>query len=402
MRRGGILLILLACLGACDTSSRADSAPSPGALVESKAPRWSAAEAWRLDSVPQVRIGEADGAPEHALSNVVGAARLSDGRIVVANRETNDLRYYDAQGKHVRTAGRKGDGPGEFRFMDAIGTAGDTVLVWDAFARRVSRFDGRGDFAGSTPLAALDLPFPVLAGFLADGSMLIRPRGDPEKDESREGEYVDSVTYLRFSARTGARIGALGPYLGGELFLATANRNWMSGAVIFGKRGMVAPARQGFYRAESDRFQATFHAPDGTPVRTVGRPHEPVRATAADVAAGREALQRGDEEILRMAPDMAAAQRRLAETITHRSTLPAISQLRVDRADNLWIQAYVPPDASVAEWSVFDPQGRWLGVVEVPATLEVLEIGEDWLLAKAVDPHDGVERVVVHRLRKPG
>lgn len=170
--------------------------------------------------------------------------------------------------------------------------------------------------------------------------------------------------------------------------------------MIFGRRGLMTTAATGFYRAETDRFQATFYLPDGKPVRTIRRPHETVRATAADVAATRRLLGE-DDGLVRMDPDLGAVQRRLVEKIPHRSTLPAISQLRVDRQDNLWVRAYVPPDAEMAEWSVFDPEGHWLGVVEIPAALEVLEIGDDYLLAKSVDPTDDVERVVLHRLRKP-
>lgn len=395
-------LLLLACTGACDTAPHPDSVPRTGAVVESEVPRWDAASAWQLDTVPEVTIGEPDGAAEYALSNVIGGARLSDGRTVIANRGTHDLRYYDAHGKHLSTAGREGDGPGEFRFIDAIGRAGDTILVWDAFARRVSRFGGSGAFAGSTALTRLELPFPVLLGFLGDGSMLLRRRGsDLDQDVNREGEYVDSVTYLRFSARTGAQIGVLGPYLSGEMFRAVASRHYRTDHVIFGKRGLVAAAGSGFYQAETDRFAATLHAPDGTPVRTVRRPHASPRATAADVAAQRERLEGGDDEITRMSPQMAAAQRRLMETLPHRSTLPAISGIHVDRQDDLWLRAYVPPDASTAEWSVFDPRGQWLGIVAVPADFRVLEIGEDWMLAMRTDSLDGVERVVLHRLHKP-
>lgn len=398
-----VLIVLLACTGACDATPPPDSVSRIGSVVESRAPRWSSANAWRLDTVPEVAIGEPDGASEYALANVVGGVRLSDGRIVVANRGTHDLRYYDAHGKHLRTAGREGNGPGEFRFIDAVGRAADTLLVWDAFARRVSRFDGSGAFAGSTSMTRLDLPFPVLLGFLGDGSMLLRRRGsDSGQDVDREGEYVDSVAYLRLSATTGAQVGVLGPYLGGELFRAVAGQHYRTDHVIFGKRGLVATVDSGFYRAETDRFAATLHAADGTPVRTVRRPHAPSRATAADLAAQRDELEQGDDEITRMSPQMASAQRRLVETLPHRPMLPAITGIHVDRQDNLWLRAYVPPGASAAEWSVFDPQGHWLGIVEVPAELHVLEIGDDWMLARRTDPLDGVEQVVLHRLHKPG
>lgn len=394
-------LLLLAFTGACEAADT-DGATPAEVVVESRTPQWGATDGWRLDTSPEVIIGDANGAPEYALANVVGAVRLSNGRIVIANRGTQDLRYYDAKGRYHRTVGREGNGPGEFRWIDAIGNAGDTVLVWDAFARRVSRFDGTAAFAGSTSVMEFDVPFPRLIGVLDDGTMLLRPRGDPEENANRVGRHVDSVTYQRYSARTGAHVKALGPFLDGEFYVAAANRQYMSARIIFGNQGLLAPAKAGFYTAETDRFAATFHRPDGAAVRTVRRPHTLTPATPADIAAWREKLEAGDEEVTRDFPQMKAAQRRLMAELPHRSTLPALTDIRVDRQDNLWLRAYVPPDAPAAGWSVFDPQGHWLGIVAVPADLQVLEIGDDWMLAKRVDPLDGVERVVLHRLRKPG
>ncbi|HEX6040776.1 hypothetical protein [Longimicrobium sp.] len=395
-------LLVLACVGACDATPDADATEPAGRLVESRAPRWTQADAWRLDPQPALTIGEADGeAAEYALDGVVGAARLSDGRIVIATRKTFDLRYYDARGHHLRSTGSKGDGPGEFRVILGIGRDRDTILVWDPFASRVSRFDPSGAFAGSTSISGAEMRFLNFAGFLNDGSVLLRPLQEAKTDEFREGEYVDSAKYLRFSTRTGAQLSAPGPYFGSESFKAVVNRFYMSNVVIFGRQSFVATADSAFYRAESDRFQATFHRPDGSPVRTARRPYTPTRASSADVAAQLETLAADDEELMQMSPQTAAAQRRLAENIPHRSTLPAITQLRVDREDNLWIRAYVPPGAEAAEWSVFDPEGHWLGIVRVPANLEVLEIGDDYVLARTVDPLDDVERVVLHRLHKP-
>ena len=394
--------LLFVCAAACDTASDTRADPSQLIIVQNDGPRWSGtADAWTVDALPAVTIGEADAATAaYALDGVSGAARLSDGRIVVAGFNSLDLRYFDARGRHVRTVGGKGDGPGEFRLVRGIGRLGDTIVVWDAFANRVSRFDGTGAFAGSVSLKERDMRIPSLTGFLDDGSMLLRARSNGERSDY-EGEYADSVTFLRVSMRTGERLDAMGPDFWGDAFQARIGHNWVSEPVIFGRRGLAAGARTGFYRAVSDRFEATFHGPDGTPVRTLRRPHTPVRATAADVAPQREAIESGNAELLRMDSGLGAVQRRLVEHIPHRSTLPAITQLRVDRRDNLWTRSYVPPDAQSAAWSVFDPQGHWLGVVQLPANLEVLEIGDDYLLATTVAPLDDVERVVLHRLRKP-
>ena len=47
----------------------------------------------------------------------------------------------------------------------------------------------------------------------------------------------------------------------------------------------------------------------------------------------------------------------------------------------------------------FDPDGRWLGTVEMPAGPRVREIGDDYVLGTATDELD-VEHVRLHRLVK--
>lgn len=58
-------------------------------------------------------------------------------------------------------------------------------------------------------------------------------------------------------------------------------------------------------------------------------------------------------------------------------------------------------EADEAGWGIFDPDGRRLGVVELPAGLEVYEIGPDYVLGKMLDELD-VERVVLLPLDRSG
>ena len=68
----------------------------------------------RVDSLPSLSIGVAEGAPEYELHRVFGATQLSDGRIVLVNQGTQEIRFYDARGQFLSRAGRAGRGPGEF------------------------------------------------------------------------------------------------------------------------------------------------------------------------------------------------------------------------------------------------------------------------------------------------
>src|SRR5688500_14863048 len=55
-------------------------------IVENAAPAWTEAQAWRVEAAPALDIGTAEGEGAYQFHLVAGVVRLSDGRIVVADR----------------------------------------------------------------------------------------------------------------------------------------------------------------------------------------------------------------------------------------------------------------------------------------------------------------------------
>jgi hypothetical protein len=51
-------------------------------------------------------------------------------------------------------------------------------------------------------------------------------------------------------------------------------------------------------------------------------------------------------------------------------------------------------------WTVFDPEGRYLGDLTVPAGFNVFEIGPDVIIGRWTDDLD-VEYVRLYRIEKP-
>ena len=102
----------------------------------------------RITAEPALQIGVVEGDHNYELFRVTGAVWLSDGRVVVVNGGTAELRYYDREGRFLRRVGGRGKGPGEFTALTRVyRAAGDTVLGYDAwYLDRLSVFDERGDF----------------------------------------------------------------------------------------------------------------------------------------------------------------------------------------------------------------------------------------------------------------
>jgi hypothetical protein len=384
---------------ACGAAGADIGNPEDGAGVQNHVPAWTQGAGWVVDTTPEVSIGQLDGPDEYNLHGVVAAVRLLDGRIALANRGTRNVRLYSAAGEHLRTFGREGDGPGEFRWINWMGAgAADSLYVWDGYHARLSVFTAAGDPGRSVRVEGIGFPSSV-EGMMGDGSLILK-FGSTDPGFPPPGEYRDSVAYLRVSAETGAVLGKLGPYLKWEGHRTVAGNRSFGVEIIFGVGGRIAAHPRGFYAGETDRFRLALHAPDGEPLRIVERAHRPIPATSRDVAARREELVRDGAVTARVFPDMAAVQEQALRELPHRKTLPAFDRLLVDAPGNLWVEEFRVDTGGAPTWSVFDPDGEWLGRVHTPAGLRILTIGPEWILGVLKDDL-GIERVVLHRLRKP-
>ena len=120
-----ILLLLAGCEGTRTSEATVDEAP-------------------RLTLHEELRIGSAHD-PDSGFTRIGPIAVDADGTAYVAETGESEIRVYDERGRRVRTIGRKGEGPGEFRSISGLGLLGDTLWVGDASNRRVTLFDREGN-----------------------------------------------------------------------------------------------------------------------------------------------------------------------------------------------------------------------------------------------------------------
>jgi hypothetical protein len=77
----------------------------------------------------------------------------------------------------------------------------------------------------------------------------------------------------------------------------------------------------------------------------------------------------------------------------------AYGRLLVDSEGNLWVADYSEERDDEGTWSVFDPEGRFLGTVETPTGGRVHQIGDDFVLGIWRDELN-VEYVRLYELMK--
>lgn len=396
MRRrsaGSTFLALLAvCAAACDAGgggtgiSVRDSAGI--AIIENGAS--APAASWRLGEAT-VDIGALGSGEAYELYEPRHALRLADGRLVIANSGTGDLRFYAPDGTHIRTVGRKGGGPGEYQNMwGLVRLPGDSLGVWDWTAKRLTVYDDRGTFARLVTTTHDGGLGPRLAGVLDDRTFLVINGFDLAAIQSAgNGIYLDSIDLALLSLDDGAVLDTVGPFPAAERFAQLSTNGFSIGNTTFGREEHLAVGPGILFLGNDRTGEIRGHAPDGRPVRIIRSGHVPRPVTDEHVAMLRDQRLADVEEA-----QLPERRRRFDETPVA-AALPAFGQLFADQLGRLWIEDFDLDPETPDLWRVLDPEGRLLARITLPPRLSPLDAGDDYLLAYTRDALD-VEHVRLH------
>ena len=389
-----------ACAGDADTP-RVSTRDSAGIrIVASRAPAWTDALAWRVDSSPRVSIGVVDGAPEYLLHRIGGALRLPDGRIVVGDGGSGQLRFYDSTGTFLQAAGRKGHGPGEFgeSVMRVWRGARGEIFVSDNDNARINVVSDAGWFVRVVQLHGLQgSPFTSALGAFEDGSILgmVNPsRSDSIVGRDARLQYPE-LLYLQFD-ENGRVVSHLRKARGGPQLVYGHEGTTRRQLLPFAPAALLTTLGEATAFSTGSSHEVAIRLPDELRDEAVFRWAGAPRRRVADVwdrytqssVEGLEPSTRTSREHFH------SLDLPLPEYV------PAIERLMADDAGNLWARRYRLPWESAQAWDVLAPGGEWLGTVVTPSGLGVMQIGSDFVLGTHED-RDGIERVRLHRLHKP-
>lgn len=364
-------------------------------ITESAGPLWEEQTAWSIGADPLLDIGVVDGPIQYQLSNVSGATRLPDGRIVVADGGFSQVRMYDRQGRHLWSAGRTGEGPGEFRSINGLAISHDSVIVLDPVLGRLSVLDLEGSLSRTVPLDPTSSPgYPLrlysLAGIMGDTALVLIPYGYPANFTPTTGVFWDTMPNFVYD-REGMRKGTIGEFSGMDLEASPKS----AGAMFFARISAAATHDGRLYITDGGRFEVRVYNTSGLE-RVMRTPTLPDRVTDADV----RALQDARASLFQDEAERAFVRRNVAER-PKPERKPAISNVVVDDLGYVWAGDYRPywDHRSSRQWLVFDPEGRLLGPMQLPGTLTPLQIGRDFVLGAWRDELD-VEHLRLYALQR--
>jgi hypothetical protein len=152
---------------------------------------------------------------------------------------------------------------------------------------------------------------------------------------------------------------------------------------LLGKKTALALARDRAYIGTADEFEIQVWSLDGTL-------QQRWRRAALDLLLSPEqtnallAEEATDSQFGRSLRDF----RRTIEEPPLPEMLPAYRRFLLDATGHLWVEHYRPLNRGPRLWSIFAPDGSWLGELEVPASFDITEVGEDYVLGVYSDELD--------------
>jgi sugar lactone lactonase YvrE len=387
-----LFLVLAGCTDAGSAADRwsgtIDTLASGRVVVNNPSSEvWDENTRWRVEV--GVQIGRMDGRGPDVFGRIGALEVDRAGRLYVYEGQAQELRVFDDDGSHVRTVGREGGGPGEFKRVIGMAWAPDGNLwLVDPSNARISVFDTAGTYLTNHRTLGGFVVSPWPGGFddqgrfynygldrtVTEGFPLVLVRFDDQM------EPKDTIQIPRYTG-------------GGDFFELRSGDSRMRASVPFSpgvtwqlsSTGHVWFAMTGDYRL----YQRTMA---GDTVRTISREFDPLPVTEAD----HEDIEEQLEWFTRQGGKI--------DRNKFPKFKPAIRSFYLDDAGNQWVMPVTETKDRGRLFDIFDTDGRYLGRVRVPFVVQTFPkpiIRYNTLFAVTVDDLD-VPYVVRARIHKPG
>lgn len=371
-----------------------DTLPGGIPRVMNSAPtQWAGTDGWRLELVQEL-TGE-EGTPSE-LVNPQSLALDAWSRVYVVDQKPMGIKVYGADGRFIRTIGREGEGPGEFR-SGFIAVHNGYVVIHDPNVARTTVWDTTGTYLRSWNSSCcfwsdiqVDRQGRIYVPTMIPGPANAPERGTPYVRWTLQGVEVDTIWVPR--NETQARYWTVTTSQGGRTvaqmmmgvpltprIISTLNPD---GGVIFGW---------------SADYQVAVSAAGEDTSMVFGRVWTPLPVTAerkrleVETMVSRLARNYGEDNL-----------RQTFKTEDIPSSIPAFVGIHVDGDGYRWIRLDPGTDSTRSTFDIFSAEGNFLGTLETSPALPQygrMAFGRGELVV-ARENDDGLPVVVRYAVRK--
>jgi hypothetical protein len=348
---------------------------------------------WHVSAEPLLQIGVAEGNTPFEFDDIAAVVRLPDGRIVVADGGSRQIRFFDARGAFLSASGRRGEGPGEYNDVSQlVATNRDTLHIFDDELMRISVLDAEGRLVRTVRVSPPEGFYsPALVGVFDDGSYVIQARPVFFMIDEYAGVPADTTIYFHYRADGMMRDTLLRSPARQFYFLSTPTMGRIM-VMPFGTAPVHAFGANRLVLGHTSRYQMDLHD-DARLNRIVRAAREPVPVTPADVQRFR------DDRLSRPSSEPRQERTALLDRLPHGPLKPLFRDLHIGEEGNLWVEEFRHPADTQPVWMIYDTVGHAIGRLATPPGLDIKWIGSNQIIG--IWSNDfGVQHVRVHTLTK--
>jgi hypothetical protein len=385
----GFGLALSSCVGdgAADGALWGGSVDTlPNGTIEVHNPSygiWDSTTAWHV--VEELRIGTLEGSGPDLFGNISTFEVDESGNIYVFESQAQELRVFNASGQYIRTIGREGGGPGEFRQGIGLAWAPDGLLwVVDPGNSRISAFDTTGAYVTMKRILGGYVMMPWPGRFDRAGSFY---HYGMDIEAERGGRFVmvrfdtllnplDTIRvprppddrYFELHSETGS-------VTAGIPFTASITSR-------IGPNGNLWFANTGNYHIYK-------RSVEGDTSLKISREFEPLPVSAEEI----------DSAVARL--EWFTRQGGRVDRSRFPSVKPVLRSLYLDDEGRVWVEPIAESHESGSPIDVFDVDGRYLGRMHLPFRLGSIPRFRHGNIYAVTFDEVGVPYVVRGRIEKP-
>lgn len=380
-----LLSTIVACGGEAGSDWQGSITDSAGVQVvrNPDAGTWGPDDTWTLTEV--LRIGTAEGEPEYQFGQLLLAGSIalaSDGRIVVLDAQGQHLKVFTPDGTYERTIGGPGGGPGEIGIATQstmLMAPGDTIVMVDLGNQRVNLYLLDGTFVRSFPVD-LAAGFPFRWELAADGRVIVQFRKLDFTGAAAGADSMDIIAVQHLDGTVGDTV--MRVLSGKTIQFSGGLPEWN----FFVPEPLWALWGDRILHAVNNNYRISVYGPAGGLQRVIAKPFTLAPVTDADKDPFKRALRKAMLD--QGAPPQLATQ--LVDTRLHFApNYPAFAQMLEGPFGTILVQLIEPlanlseeerenfdfasGSAASRQWDVFDDQGRYQGVLMMPAGFQPVE-----------------------------
>ena len=323
----------------------------------------------RIVFTEELSIGEVEGDENYLFGQNIFFNTDEDGNFYVSDLNNHRILKYDADGKHLLTIGREGQGPGEFGSLSLIRFDKDkNIYTNDAINNRVSFFDKEGKYLKQVRMTER---YPQLIinskNFFIANKFTISQEGNIQKLTYLyglfDGEFNPVAELFKNEIEmplpTGVDASSLGEYVA-KVFSISAFRPQVITALA---------DNDSIYLGYPDKYEINIYSPEGKLVKKINRDSDPIPVSNKD-----------KESFVKIASENLPAiitediKEKAFQNIKYPKHKPAYQGLTL--MENGWLAVIV--DSVEDEYTlidIFDKEGKYLAHFKTPVPAEGIWAG---------------------------